>query len=717
MKVPATEPSRLDSGTGLPALRLITFGVPTVRLAGAPPPPEVLWRKHLALLIYLALSPLRTRSRSHLLGLLWAEKEETRARHSLNEAIRRLRSCLGAGRLVTDRESVALAPEGLEVDALEPWQPSLERPGGLVRGCFLEGFSVDDAPAFEEWAEAERARWREHDTSLLVTYARELLQQGRCQAALEAARQVLVLEPYSEPAIRAAMEARALGGDAAGALRDYQAFAASLERLGELPGRALANLARRIREGAGRPSPPGTPAPEIPLVGRSRELALAARWLPGEAGRAAVVCLRGEPGLGRTRLLQELLARAALGGAVVATARPNERDAAVAWSSLRGLVRGGLLGAPGLAAAEPRHLAVLASLVPELALRQAPASPADQAEVGLALAGMLGAIAEEAPVALGLDDAHLADPATLTVLRLVLESRPGLPLLLALTMVPDDADSPRELHQLLAGTGREIPGQVVSLPPLARTDLRDLAEVLAPWCRTPEDRDRLARRLEADSAGRPLLAVTVLRGLEDAAALHQDALRWPPPGETLDSPLPMGIPALIRSAVLAQLARLPSEARDLVARASLLGSRLDPPLLAALTGLEPATLVERLAAAERAHLIRAEATGYVFTSPLIAQVLSHGYLTPGQMRQVRQRAAELLQGRTDLEARLVRLELLVRLGEAGAAAALAVEIAEEGWRAGDRRAVRRSLHLAEPHLGALPEAAQDRLRRLRASLA
>ncbi len=59
-------------------LELQCFGAPTARLDGHPAPAQVLWNKHLALLIYLALSPNRTRTRSHLLGLLWPEKDEER---------------------------------------------------------------------------------------------------------------------------------------------------------------------------------------------------------------------------------------------------------------------------------------------------------------------------------------------------------------------------------------------------------------------------------------------------------------------------------------------------------------------------------------------------------------------------------------------------------------------------------------------------------------
>jgi DNA-binding SARP family transcriptional activator len=67
-----------------------TLGPVGLSLDGGPAPPELLWRKHLALLVYLARSP-RGRTREHLVGLLWPEKPEAAARHSLNEATRVLR--------------------------------------------------------------------------------------------------------------------------------------------------------------------------------------------------------------------------------------------------------------------------------------------------------------------------------------------------------------------------------------------------------------------------------------------------------------------------------------------------------------------------------------------------------------------------------------------------------------------------------------------------
>ena len=72
-----------------------TLGPIEVTVDGAPAPSELLWRKHLALLVYLARSPRQTRSREHLIGLLWADRTELAARHSLSEALRVIRRHAG----------------------------------------------------------------------------------------------------------------------------------------------------------------------------------------------------------------------------------------------------------------------------------------------------------------------------------------------------------------------------------------------------------------------------------------------------------------------------------------------------------------------------------------------------------------------------------------------------------------------------------------------
>ena len=72
-----------------------SLGPVELSIHGSPAPAELLWRNPFALLVYLARSPAQTRTREHLVGLLWSDSPEPAARHSLNEALRTLRRVAG----------------------------------------------------------------------------------------------------------------------------------------------------------------------------------------------------------------------------------------------------------------------------------------------------------------------------------------------------------------------------------------------------------------------------------------------------------------------------------------------------------------------------------------------------------------------------------------------------------------------------------------------
>ncbi len=479
------------------SLELRCLGPPTIRVDGLEPPPEVLWRKHLALLAYLALSPDRSRTRNHLLGLLWADSSEDKARRSLNEAVRLLRAALGSDRLLTNGDTLQLNPVGVEVDVLQ--FEALRGAGqlgalDLIRGEFLEGFHIDDAPAFDAWMEGERTRIRDAATQLLIARAEEQLAVNRYVEARALARRALTLHPYGEPALTLAMRSAALDGDAAGALATFHDFAERLERdLGERPSESLSALAERIRAGKWqRPRDRHTNL-EPPLIGRRDEHARVFETLerPPREGPACVA-ITGDAGSGRTRLLDACAERLALMGATVAGARLLETDHDAPWSTLRALMRGGLQSAPGLTATDHVGLRVLAGLVPELAERVAPLETRDVAQVSDALAACLRAVAEERPVAVLIDDAQWADGSTLAALRAVWSRERAAPLALALTLERGAELSP-ELRALVGSVGREIPGAVVRLEPLTPDDIAILTETMAPWCSGKEERERLGR--------------------------------------------------------------------------------------------------------------------------------------------------------------------------------------------------------------------------------
>ena len=204
-----------------PQLELQCFGAPNARLDGSAAPPQVLWHKHFALLVYLALSPNRTRTRPHLYSLLWPEKPEDQARQSLNTAVSRLRLDLGADRLTSAGNALTLTDSALHVDALQ-FEAVIETDPGaallLMSGDFLEGFDVDGARGFEQWSAERRIHFRARAVAALLQVAAAALETARYDDAVTAARHALALEPFSEPAMMLLMRAQALSGDGASAL-------------------------------------------------------------------------------------------------------------------------------------------------------------------------------------------------------------------------------------------------------------------------------------------------------------------------------------------------------------------------------------------------------------------------------------------------------------------------------------------------------------------
>jgi DNA-binding SARP family transcriptional activator len=683
----------------LAQLELVCFGPPTARLAGREPPPDVVWRKHLGLLIYLAFSPDRTRARDHLLGLLWPEKPEAHARHSLNEAVRRLRARLGAERLLTRGDAITLHDAGLSVDALRfaalPPERSAEAVA-LLRGDFLEGFTVDDAPAFEEWAARERTRWRARGAGTLVMTGEAALAAGRLVDAEEAALHALALEPHGEAGARLRLRTMALRGDTAGALACYHEYAGRLEtELGERPSRDLEALVERIRSRTWHrvPAPPADAAP--PLVGREKAQRTAFRVIGAAlAGASRTLVFVGDPGLGKTRLLNETLARAALDGAVTVVATPLASDHDAPWSTLRALGRAGLVTAPGSAATDPEALAVLAGVLPEIGSGP-PRIPTDHAEVASALARLLATVVEERPLVVAVDDAHYADGATLAAIGAALaEVRTG-PLALVVTCLPDAGRGPPALTRLRGEVGRRLNGESLRLEPLAPADVRRLVEALAPWCADEEVRERLARRTMFETAGSPFLAVTLLQALARASTMRSDVLAWPSRGSTIESPLPISVPDLVRMAVVARVSELDPDDLQLLRAASIGGLGLDLEVLGETSGLAGPVLDEGLARLERAGLVTCDGRRYSFAAPLIAEVVRRDCLTPGQRRALRRRAADLLATREDMEACVLRVELLSELEPSGTVLAMALATADDALATGALRSAHRALAAAE----------------------
>lgn len=709
----------------LPRLALQCFGPPTALLDGHPAPPHVLWSKHLALLIYLALSPNRTRTRGHLVGLLWPETREDKAKHSLNVALNRLRLELGSGRITSGRSGLTLLDGALDVDALQfdaLADHAPEQAVALARGDFLEGFDLEGAHAFEEWATERRTHYRTRVTAALLSAGERELAAAHYSDALAAGRRALARDPYAERAVTLVMQAAALSGDVADALAAFHEFTTRIAaEISERPSRNLCDLADRIRTGRWRSPGPATPEEREPrpaLVGReSLHRTVFDLVAAGTSHGPRTLLIVGDPGTGKTRLLRECLDRVALDGATIAVARPLETDQDAPWSMLRALLRGGLLRAPGRAAADPGSLDLLGRLVPELTERAPGPPPGDVAQVGAALASLLAALAGERAVGVGIHDAQYSDDASLDALGATVAQLPRLPLVAVLTATPMWDQAPPGLLRLRAEIGRSLSGLEARLEPLSQADTRRLVLAGSAWCRDDAERERLARRVFFETNGNPFLITSLLRALADASSLRAEALAWPAPGATDETPLPISVPQLARRAITARVARLDETTRRVLQAATIGAVAIDVELVAALTGLARPEVEDTLAVLERARLVGFEGDRYVIAAPLIAQVVLAEWLLPGKRRTLGERAIAALAARSDIESRLLCAQLATTITPGPASFDEAMAVAQTALAGGMRRSAHQGLAAAARGLPPGDETRRRTLEEFRARLA
>lgn len=619
-----------------------TLGPVEVSVDGRPAPPELQWRKHVALLIYLARSPRRTRTREHLIGLLWADKPESAGRQSLNEALRIIRKITGEEGLKTDATQVRLLPEAVSLDTDQllgrlsagDWAGA----AAVVGGDFMEGFSVAGASEFEDWLGSERNAVRVESLRALTGLAEQQLSGGDLRGSAESAQRAAAIEPSYEPAVRALMRSLTLAGDRAGALERFDSFAQRLsETLGTRPDTETEALAERIRKERRWHRPPGAqPAgrerSRAPLYGREEELRLAlAVWRDAvERRRASVIVLEGDHGLGKTRLLEELAGRARLEGASVVRVRAVEADTEAPESILLGLARGGLLGTPGVSAAAPAVLGAMASRVSEWAERF-PAGPPGAMPLSLAFGEIIRAVAEESPILVVVDDAQWADSGSLKALSAMIRDHPALPICLVVAAAPAPPRS--ELELLRSQLGRDVPGVRILVEPLSTDALRALAHWALPAYNEIEA-DRLARRIASDSAGYPLIAVELLQAVALGLDLTGAAGAWPAEERTLSHTLPVDLPDTMVAAIRVRFRRMSPEAQQVLIAAAVLEGPSQSTRLARATGLDADRLAVALDEGEWERWLDADARGYFFPARIVKEIIAKDMVTKGQRQRI-----------------------------------------------------------------------------------
>ena len=232
--------------------------------------------------------------------------------------------------------------------------------GDLLDGCY------------DDWLLAQREQLRMRYLEALERLATLLAKRGNHVEATAFAERLIQNDPLNERAYRLLMRLHAASGQLARALQTYHLCSATLEReLGVEPSPATrAAYAALLSAERGGAAPDeavqAIPTGGLSLVGRAAEWArLTTLWRETRHGRAQVVLLSGEPGVGKTRLAEELRSWCARSGAVTAEARSYASEGAMAYGTLVAWLRSPAITAR-LDRLERAHLAALAPLLPDL---------------------------------------------------------------------------------------------------------------------------------------------------------------------------------------------------------------------------------------------------------------------------------------------------------------------------------------------------------------
>ena len=349
--------------------------------------------------------------------------------------------------------------------------------------------------------------------------------------------------------------------------------------------------------------PHGPRSERCSLVGRMHEteqLASAAQAL--RDGRGGLVLLDGEPGIGKTRLLEWLREQlgddvtwlegrcAAYGGQPLYHA---PAEALRGWVGIHDVARrAATLERLGLEREALPYLATLLSADTGGAHVAGGNGSADELRVALrqAYATWIRGLCREGPVVLALHDLHWADHGTLELIEALLGLLDDLPLMIAAT----SRAAPEANDQRLRGRARrEHPDRIVdlSLGPLSEDEAEQLLSQLAPGELAPEAR----REVIALAEGNPLYLEQLLRSLLESGGL---AARRTWALTVSAAQLPTGLESLL----VARIAALPRDARRVAQVAAVLGRTFEPTVLSLVSGV--GDIEQNLMRLLRANIIR-----------------------------------------------------------------------------------------------------------------
>ncbi len=619
-----------------------------------------------ALLAYLAVEADRPHSRETLAGLLWPDYADRAALDNLRYTLSDLRGSIGDRHatppfLRITRDTLQFNPDSdFNLDVKVFQQHIADRSDPIDRlhaaielycGRFLDGFSIGDSAPFEEWALLKREQLEQQMLAALHALAAFYEQGGDYQQAEPYVRRQLDLAPWDEEAHRQLMRLLAFTDRASAALAQYDIGRRHLiDELGIEPSASLTALYESIRDGK-LIAPTRTigafqsiDQPEVRIqpivVARDTELARLDRSLAAAlAGHGQIVFVTGEPGSGKTVLMQEFARRAMTahydlitiqgrcgahagagdpylpvlealrmlagdieaqraGGAITReharrlwTALPDVAQALIEHGSdlIDRFVPGvALIGHAEVAA--PDRAAHLQTALNRLAA--APPRTLQQLDLFTQYARVLKTVAWRNPMMLIIDDLQWADAGSISLLFHLARQLAGGRLLLIGAYRSGDVAQDRlgdrhPLSPVINELQREFGDIQIDLNRAEGSNFVNQLLDSEPNQLGAAFHETLYRH----TGGQPLFTVELLRGLQERGDLIRDeAGRWRE-GSNLNWGM---LPARVEAVIAERIARLPGEWQRLLTIASVEGEEFTAEVIARVQGADESAVLQHL---------------------------------------------------------------------------------------------------------------------------
>ena len=596
----------------------------------------------------LLVTPGHRVTRESAAEILWPDAASQASRANLRKAVYFAHDALGSrDALVVDVRSVGFEPDRLDLDldrlqeAFRVLSTGSAAPGQDGRSAELDRATevvlelgsrelLPDDP-YEDWLFAPRERLRGRWQTVALAAARHAHDSGRTSEAHDLVARLLDHDPTDEAAHRLAIELYAGEGRHHAARRQLELCRAALrENLDVAPSPETEAL---LRAAVARAERARTEPPAPRLVARREELQQVEPLLDRvAAGQLAALVIRGPAGIGKSRLLREVVSYARAAGWSATEWQAVEATRSLAYGPFRiGLA--GTIGPEELALLEEPASSGIATVIPSLGVRPRLAF-AERPALVSALVTALERFAARRPTVIAVDDLPWLDQASLETLGAVVSGLSHAPILLAATYRDDEptGEAPAALVEQIRRAG----GLELTLGPLA---LRDVEPLLLGHLGGESVEPRLARLAHEHSAGNPLFCLELLRAARDHGRIRLDGGRWRVGSGSIADEMPDSV----RRLVAGRAARLQGPAKDLLAAVAELGAEVSVDTLAATLPDLPGGLVAALDAALESGLLVERGAGYAFAHPLF-RLAVRGSIVPGRRGAFHLAAARSLAG-------------------------------------------------------------------------